>query len=940
MKKIILFFIVLYSSISSLNGQDISASLGNGTFVEGITPVTNTINVIELPNTVKTVFYATDASYITQYDSFVDNDGSDGFNWEADMGILPSGTVISAEFFDASDNSLGYSNDLILDIISTPSWINNGGSATNVTVSGSTIELDAVLPILSSSANPMPNDVPGLSSRPYEILNSNVKIHIQYDYTQAASNSTLTNPSANFELNVFNQINIPYTYQLSTINGLTLDNNFNLAIQINGTYTSPTFKIKFPAFRFPVGPIPIAIKIDGGIEFNASITGQLVFGFDNNSGTWGFIDIAGEKTKVTAKINGEGTLRVSVDALVASVGGSIIARGSIGGGFNYVTIPTQQVNPLFGISLEIAGALDYKLGIGWLSKKGRIEKTFYSKTWGDQLKTPYGAKLIYDEVDAKSGYTATIQNDPAFEVQNYFSQPSFSANNDKLYTVWLDYDGEKQKIQFAELDYNSGVFSQPLDVITNKDVISNPKVAIMPSGSALITWTESRYNTSNFDSTNQDLSNILKSQDIWATIYDNNNGSFLTPFQLSDDVTSIESGRSDGNANVIMGKGNYGLITWVAADIDNNSSDIYFCTLEETGSAWNFGNSQLLVNLPGTNRNVNVAYTDSLNAIASWINDPDGSDSTYNSEIVFQIWNGTNWSAPQVLIANDGMTNFDELSMDFNDIYGSIAYTSTHYNTEGEFEKRITAHSWDVANQTWGTPYTDSDTSYYFSKPKVAVNRDGYTALTYQAIQLYADTLNPDEGVLYMILNDAQNPNTWVENTDTATLGDPNVYVADIVTSFDNGNNLFMITQEADEVTGQAPIAPINGVRFGNNYLNLVLRAFTLGNDLDVSGTSEPNTSGSITKAESYDNKFSLVEAYPNPFTNYTNIKYSLTQKSNIKIEVFDFTGRPVSKLFEGTLNEGIYTTLFEPNNLLAGIYFCRITINNSVVTKKLVVIK
>ena len=139
MKKIIFSIYTLFASTYFLSGQDISASLGTGTFVQGLSPVTNTINVVELPNTVKTVFYATDASNTNQHDTFTDNDGSDGFNWETDMGLLPQGTVISAEFFDANDISLGYSNDLVLDIMSTPSWITNGGSATNVIVSGSTI---------------------------------------------------------------------------------------------------------------------------------------------------------------------------------------------------------------------------------------------------------------------------------------------------------------------------------------------------------------------------------------------------------------------------------------------------------------------------------------------------------------------------------------------------------------------------------------------------------------------------------------------------------------------------------------------------------------------------------------------------------------------------------------------------------------------------------
>jgi hypothetical protein len=933
---LILTLVIINSALT----QEIYSTFGpNASFVQGIEGVINDFSLINTIGDEETViFYASDVSGNTVYDSYTDNDYSDGFNWYGvDMGLLPPDVVIWAAYYDINGNLINYTADFLLFIIPTPSWIMNGGQATNVTVTGNVIDFDAELPLLSSSSNEMPDDMPGLGTRPYDINYSSVKIHIQYDVNQYPS--IIGNPLLYFELNVFDQTTIPYEYELSDISDVSIDNLFNLKIITSGSVSTQEFEINCPAFRFPVGVLPMAIKIDGGFKFNADLYGQIVLDYDNQSNSFGFIEINGDQTKIVAKINGEGTLRVSADALVANVGGSIIARGSIGGGFKYISNPLETISPLFGLDFEIAGALDYKLGIGLLSQEGRIEKVLYQKTFGDQLKMPVGSHLIYDNVDAMGAYTATVEKDAAFEVQDFFAQPAFSANDNYFYTVWLDYEEEKQKILFSELNYGTGSFGTPLEVITNRDVISNPKVAILPSGAALITWTESRYNSSNFDTSTMELQNILNAQDIWATIYDNTTNSFTDPFRLSDDISDLETGRADGNANIVMGKGNYGLIVWTAADIENNTSDIYFSTVQETGSSWIFSNADLLTDLPGTNRSVNVAYIDSLTAIASWINDPDGTDSTYNSQVVYQVWDGSSWSATQSLVQNDGTTNFDELSMDFNDIYGAICFTSTIYDEYGNFEKQIQANAWDNSNNIWGEPYIDSDSMYYFAKPRVSVNKNGLTALTYQALELFSDTLNPDEGILYMLLNNAQNVNNWVENTESTTLGDPNVYVADLVTSFDNGNNLYAITQEADEQTGLAPMNPVNGIRFGNNYLNLVLRGFSVNSDLSIEGIEEP-TAGETSDLKTYEKDFVIANVFPNPFSTQTTIKYTLRSQAKVNIEIVDYRGVLVKKLFEGELNEGIYNTVFEPGNIAEGVYYCNIKIDDYSVTKKIVLIK
>lgn len=936
MKHFLFLFFVTFLLCSNItHAQNISATLPlTGTFVEGISPVRNTFTYPNPNNNALKFVIKNGAGVVITADSTTTNNVLTLQDF--DMGRLNPNASI--EVMDSVNNVLANAR---FNVIARPLWLSSG-RANNVVVSDSFIDLDAVLPLQSPASNVMPSGVPGLTNRPYGLINPNLSIHIKYNINRSASTSALSNPTCNFTLNVFDQVTVPYTNQLQGQNGLVLDSAFNLAVNVNGTYNSRPFSITFPSFRLPT-PIPgITVKVDGGVSFNATLYGQLIFGYNAASNSWGFIELAGEKTKVTAKINGEGFVRVSADALIASVSGSLIARGSIGGGFTYVSVPATEINPLFGLQLEIAGALDYKLGIGWFSKTGRLERTFYSNTWGNQLRMPHAYQTIVDEVDALGNYTKTVKNNPAFEVPNYFAQPAFSGDTSNLYIVWLDYDSnEQQKILFSQLDYRTGNFSRPVEVINNKDIITNPKIAVMPSGSALITWTESRYNRNNFDSTTQNLNNILKAQDVWATIYNKSTASFLPPFRFSDYNTStMESGQADGQANIIMGKGNYGLITWVGADLAADSSDIYYCTVTESGSTWSFGSPQRLVNMSGTNRNVVVSYYDDIHAIASWINDPDGEDSTLNNQVVYREWDGTTWGATQVLIASDSASSFDDLSMDFNQDFGAIAYTSTHYLPNGRLQKRITASVWNPVTDTWAVPFMDDDTAYYFAKPRVAVSKDGYTSLTYQAIELYSDTISPDQGILYMLLNKATNPNTWVLNRDSTTIGDPNVYVSDIQTAFDKAGNLFAITQESDTLTGQAPMNPINGVRFGNNHLNLVLRSFALDNNLNLSGTTEPGVNSTITDIESYEIPISSISIYPNPISTSTTINYSLSTDALVKIQISDFLGKTIATLFDGNLSGGSYTTVFEPSNLPNGIYFCTIIVNGKPITKKLMIAK
>ncbi|MDX1701545.1 MAG: LamG-like jellyroll fold domain-containing protein, partial [Melioribacteraceae bacterium] len=67
---------------------------------------------------------------------------------------------------------------------------------------------------------------------------------------------------------------------------------------------------------------------------------------------------------------------------------------------------------------------------------------------------------------------------------------------------------------------------------------------------------------------------------------------------------------------------------------------------------------------------------------------------------------------------------------------------------------------------------------------------------------------------------------------------------------------------------------------------------------------------------------YSLDQNYPNPFNPETIIAYSLPEKSNITVSVYDILGRPIKKLVNTVQNKGSYEIHFNAENLSTGVYF------------------
>ncbi|MEO8231596.1 MAG: T9SS type A sorting domain-containing protein, partial [Ignavibacteriota bacterium] len=86
--------------------------------------------------------------------------------------------------------------------------------------------------------------------------------------------------------------------------------------------------------------------------------------------------------------------------------------------------------------------------------------------------------------------------------------------------------------------------------------------------------------------------------------------------------------------------------------------------------------------------------------------------------------------------------------------------------------------------------------------------------------------------------------------------------------------------------------------------------------------------------------KYSLSQNYPNPFNPSTKIVYSISEKSNVSIKIYDLLGNEVLELFAGEKEPGNYEVEFNAQDLSNGVYFYRMQAGKFVQTRKMILMK
>ena len=85
---------------------------------------------------------------------------------------------------------------------------------------------------------------------------------------------------------------------------------------------------------------------------------------------------------------------------------------------------------------------------------------------------------------------------------------------------------------------------------------------------------------------------------------------------------------------------------------------------------------------------------------------------------------------------------------------------------------------------------------------------------------------------------------------------------------------------------------------------------------------------------------FILENNRPNPFNPKTTIEYDLPEAQNIKLQIFDISGRLVETLYNGYKEAGHWDVTWNASWQSSGIYIYRLTYGDQCISKKMLVLK
>ena len=205
----------------------------------------------------------------------------------------------------------------------------------------------------------------------------------------------------------------------------------------------------------------------------------------------------------------------------------------------------------------------------------------------------------------------------------------------------------------------------------------------------------------------------------------------------------------------------------------------------------------------------------------------------------------------------------------------------------------------------------------------------------------------------------------WRYNTgnkpERISPGNPVVLSDGRIALFNSDNTLLLLDQDgnvdwsfkSDGALTQPPLITENGLisfASSDDYLyGLVPPDYVAGN-LSSWHTYQGNNQrtgyqGTIVsvkdnKTETLPREYSLEQNYPNPFNPVTQINYSLPRAVHVSLSIYDLRGQLVVNLVDETHPAGEYSLLFDAAELSSGIYFYRITTDDFIKTKKMVILK
>jgi plastocyanin len=176
-------------------------------------------------------------------------------------------------------------------------------------------------------------------------------------------------------------------------------------------------------------------------------------------------------------------------------------------------------------------------------------------------------------------------------------------------------------------------------------------------------------------------------------------------------------------------------------------------------------------------------------------------------------------------------------------------------------------------------------------------------------------------------------------STLTINLGDT---VKFVLASIHDAREVSQTTWNANGTTSNGGFeTPFGGgtvllTQIGTHYYVCVPHASS-----GMKGQITVNSSNGVhTAGNNLPTSYFLAQNFPNPFNPSTKISFSLMQRSNVTLKIYNEIGEEIKTLIDGETNSGTHDIEFKAADLASGVYFYRLTTPNFNDTKKLIILK
>jgi photosystem II stability/assembly factor-like uncharacterized protein len=333
-----------------------------------------------------------------------------------------------------------------------------------------------------------------------------------------------------------------------------------------------------------------------------------------------------------------------------------------------------------------------------------------------------------------------------------------------------------------------------------------------------------------------------------------------------------------------------------------SGSDIYFGT----------NNTQIYYSSDSGNSWTPQTTTGEINSYAVWFNNSNmglmggstgGLDATTNA--------GTTWSP----ITSPGTA-----------ASGGITGINNQWWVAQQASPGVIYYSSDNG-ASWSTQYTSPTSGAYYH---IAKSRNGNWALAVRSdggISSYMITV-PVE--LTSFTASTNNMGQAVLNWQTATETNNRMFEIERKTS-DNGYSTIGFVNGAGTSTETHSYSFVDKNVNAGSY-TYRLKQIDFNGNFEYSNEVEISVTGRMT--------FDLAQNFPNPFNPTTNITYNVPQSGNVTLAVFNTLGQQVALLENGVVTAGSHTATFDAKQLPSGAYFYKLQEGNSVMVKKMLLLK